>query len=132
MLCSRHGNGDTAYLKEMTLLALSLHDKTWDDVVWVGGQEFEISKEEFLDLANVRYNYQYGATEVAGDLVVVGKDFWLERAEYDGLEWWEFKTLPRRPERRLQAYGLLGEESLKIANLDSPSVPEIKAWKIKV
>ena len=39
------------------------------------------------------------------DLLIVGKDFWLERVEYDGSEWWEFKTMPREPEetRELEA-----------------------------
>jgi hypothetical protein len=27
-------------------------------------------------------------------IIVVGKDWWLERHEYDGSEWWEFKTMP--------------------------------------
>lgn len=26
--------------------------------------------------------------------MVVGDDWWLERHEYDGSEWWEFKRLP--------------------------------------
>lgn len=30
-----------------------------------------------------------------GNGVVVGKDFWLERGEYDGSEWWSFKTTPQ-------------------------------------
>ena len=30
-------------------------------------------------------------------LVVVGKDFWLERNNYDGSEWWEFKQVPVEP-----------------------------------
>lgn len=37
----------------------------------------------------------YGAPEVATDLLVVGADFWLERCEYDGSEWWEFKQMPK-------------------------------------
>lgn len=33
---------------------------------------------------------------VATDLVLVGDDWWIERAEYDGSEWWEFKSIPVR------------------------------------
>ena len=29
--------------------------------------------------------------------VAVGDNWWLERAEYDGSEWWEFKTIPKEP-----------------------------------
>ena len=31
------------------------------------------------------------ALEVAEDLVVVGDNWWIERHEYDGNEWWEYK-----------------------------------------
>jgi hypothetical protein len=27
--------------------------------------------------------------------MVIGSDWWLERHEYDGSEWWEFKSLPK-------------------------------------
>lgn len=39
------------------------------------------------------------------DLLVVGNNWWLERHNYDGSEWWEFKRLPTRPlsERRPQS-----------------------------
>ena len=30
----------------------------------------------------------------ATDLVLVGDGWWIERCEYDGSEWWEFKTIP--------------------------------------
>lgn len=35
-------------------------------------------------------------------LIVVGKDFWLERHEYDGSEWWEFKSIPMEPEETIE------------------------------
>jgi hypothetical protein len=31
-------------------------------------------------------------------LEIVGDDWWLERHEYDGAEWWEYKTKPSMPE----------------------------------
>jgi len=31
-------------------------------------------------------------------LTVAGDDWWLERHGYDGSEWWEFKTLPKKSE----------------------------------
>lgn len=86
-------------LKDETLEVLNEHGKTWDDVEWVGSvrRNSIIDKNQFLILANREYNNGYGGNEVSLDLVVVGKDFWLERHEYDGSEWWEFKQLPKKP-----------------------------------
>ena len=41
------------------------------------------------------YDNGFGGAEVHGDLKIVGNDWWMERGEYDGSEWWEFKTLPK-------------------------------------
>ena len=30
--------------------------------------------------------------------MVVGNNWWLERHEYDGSEWWEYKQFPVKPE----------------------------------
>ena len=48
--------------------------------------------KKFLD---VWYDSGYGGNEIRMDLKLVGVDFWLERQEYDGAEWWEFKSLPK-------------------------------------
>ena len=47
-----------------------------------------------MKCADVEYDSGYGAAEVAPDLKLIGEDFWLERAEYDGSEWREYKTIP--------------------------------------
>lgn len=60
----------------------------------IRGSKFQITKKEFQKYSNTRYDDGYGAPEVAEDLLVIGADFWLERHEYDGLEWWEFKQMP--------------------------------------
>lgn len=70
--------------------------KTWDDVLWIGGSEFTISVEDFKKLANREYDSGYGAQEVATDLKIVGKDWWMERGEYDGSEWWDYKEYPTK------------------------------------
>jgi hypothetical protein len=62
---------------------------------------FEI--EEFIELANEEYNTSYGTNEVELDLKLVGEDFWLERWEYDGSEGWEFKTMPKKPNKKVFA-----------------------------
>ena len=41
------------------------------------------------------------------DLLIVGDDWWLERHEYDGAEWWEFKTLPCEPFEEKKVAGVL-------------------------
>lgn len=86
-------------LKKETLDILNRHNKTWDDVEWVGDiyQNVTVDKDKFLILADREYDNGYGGNEVSLNLVVVGKDFWLERHEYDGSEWWEFKQLPKKP-----------------------------------
>lgn len=38
---------------------------------------------------------------MAQDLIIVGDTWWLERHEYDGCEWFEFKELPSKPEKYL-------------------------------
>lgn len=85
-------------LYEETIKALSNNGKTLDDVVAICGSEFQITKEDFVRLAQTEYDNGYGAPEVAQDLLVIGADFWLERQEYDGSEWWEFKQAPKYKE----------------------------------
>lgn len=84
-------------LLQETTEKLMTHDKTWDDVLWIGGSEFTISIEDFKRLANREYDNGYGSPKVAQDLKIVGKDWWLERGEYDGSEWWDYMTYPTKP-----------------------------------
>ena len=86
-------------LKETTI-ALKEQGKTWDDVLWVGSKDLEISVSNFKAMANKKYNDGYGAPLVPMDLVIVGDSWWLERQEYDGAEFWQFKEQPKRPRKR--------------------------------
>ena len=79
-----------------------------NDIKWVGTRKYRIGTEDFLTLANVFYDDGYGAPEVATDLIVVGEYWWLERHEYDGAEWWEFKTFPPMPEKEIKVRTLIG------------------------
>lgn len=85
-------------LKE-TLNALKENGKTPADVRWVGRASIsaKCAWEDFAKQANFEYDNSYGWMEIPADLVVAGDDWWLERAEYDGSEWWEFKTAPAEP-----------------------------------
>jgi hypothetical protein len=83
-------------LKDETLETLKDHGKTWADVRWIGHQDgnVQIHPDYFLEIADKEYDAGYGGQEVNASLVVVGDGWWLERHEYDGSEWYEFKTAP--------------------------------------
>ena len=79
-----------------TIRCLEYNNKTVNDVCWVGSQDgtLAITFQEFEKISSFEYNSGFGGQVIASDLVVVGKDWWLERHEYDGSEWWEFKESP--------------------------------------
>ena len=85
-------------LLDETLEVLKAHNKSEKDVEWVGNTEqYAITWDEFKKIADVDYDSGYGSAEIAGDLILVGKDFWLTRGEYDGSEWWEYHEKPFKP-----------------------------------
>jgi len=84
------------FLKE-TIETLTDNGKTPEDVLWCGYTAGYFTWEEFKEKADFKYSNGFGGEEIDLDLLVVGKDFWLERHEYDGSEWWEFKSLPVKP-----------------------------------
>jgi hypothetical protein len=77
------------------------------EVDWVGTADRWTTWEDFAAHADRKYDAGFGAQEVGVDLLVVGPDWWLERHEYDGSEWWEFKSPPRKPDRRGQIADLI-------------------------
>lgn len=95
---------------------LERRDKTLDDIEWVGilkdgeytyfdnsmDKDVYLDLEQFFRVADFDYWDGFGSAEITLGLVVVGKDWWLERHEYDGSEWWEFKTLPKKPDVLLE------------------------------
>lgn len=82
---------------EETKQILSNHNHTLDDIVFVCdcSTHTRTTINDFISKANFNYNDGYGLQEINMDLILVGKDFWLERHEYDDSEWWEYKQLPR-------------------------------------
>lgn len=86
-----------ANLKSETLEILKQYGKKPEDIKWVGCDDFHFDPASFWRLADKEYDSGYGAPKVAEDLLVVGDNWWLERHEYDGSEWWEYKELPARP-----------------------------------
>lgn len=80
-------------LLQETIEELKLNGKTLDDVTHIFlNKEYQITKEDFIRVANCNYDDGYGGNEVAMNLVLLGDGFWLERQEYDGLEWWAYRT----------------------------------------
>lgn len=83
-----------------TISVLKDHYLTWEDVdhIILDGDNVTISKENFEELARkTDYDNGWGAAEIRTDLIIVGWNWWLERNEYDGSEWWEFCTMPVIP-----------------------------------
>lgn len=104
-----------ANLLKETIECLEDNGKMPSDVLWVGRskysccgyeagkaiyklQYYKSTWRDFCSKADFEYDAGYGLPEIPTDLIVVGKDFWLERHDYDGSEWWEFKTIPEEPE----------------------------------
>lgn len=87
-----------------TLEKLENYGKTPDDVRWVGGFNTDDGSSDmiwfgwdhFASIANDYYDNYYGRIEVEVKLIV-GDDWWLERREYDGSEWWEYQIFPGKP-----------------------------------
>lgn len=103
-----------ANLLQETIEILKEHNKSENDILWVGRIEVQCVSdyydsqdvrcptvkntwEWFKSKANFEYDNGYGGAEIPLSLVVVGEDFWLERHEYDGAEWWEYKRMPTEP-----------------------------------
>lgn len=68
--------------------------------VWVVDTNLKrkMSWSRFKQLANFEYDSGFGAEKINVYLQIQGKDWWMERHEYDGSEWWEFKRQPVLPE----------------------------------
>lgn len=93
-----------------TLQILKENGKTFDDVLWCGSYEESMSPETFKRIAELtEYDSGFGGPEVATDLMVVGRDFWLERHEYDGSEWWEYKGYPVKPKVEFTGIKFIGD-----------------------
>jgi hypothetical protein len=74
-------------------------DEWWGEV----GEEYiltvgysEEEKRAFFNALNFEYDAGYGSQNLYGN-VWLKDGTWLERGEYDGSEWWEYKECPRIP-----------------------------------
>lgn len=94
-------------LKE-TREILACHGKTVFDILWFGTRE-AVWEADIQKLFSIEYDGGFGGAEIPENLLVVGEDWWLERHEYDGSEWWEFKQLPVKPLAVKRVINLLEE-----------------------
>jgi hypothetical protein len=86
-------------LLQETIYEIENAGKSQTDVDWVGSHDGRIAGSwfEFAALADFDYDNGWGCAEIPEELVVVFTDrTWLERGEYDGSEWWEYKRPPTR------------------------------------
>lgn len=88
---------DGTNLLEETVNVLKGYGLTPDQVEWVGSDTWYCSWDEFVEKANFNYDSGFGAQEINEYLIIVGKDWWLSRTEYDGAEGWCFNIMPVRP-----------------------------------
>lgn len=99
-------------LWEETIETLKNYSLTWDDVdaVILENDDVVIPKVNFEEVARkTNYDNGFGCAEIRSDLVIVGWNWWLERAEYDGSEWWELKIKPFIPSEVKEVTSLTGE-----------------------
>ena len=94
-----------------TIEKLNQFKLTPKDVCWVGildkdeldelnpdsEKNISMTWDTFKKNADFEYDNGVGMRHINLNLIVVGSDWWLERHDYDGSEWWEFKKLPVRP-----------------------------------
>lgn len=80
-----------------TLDDLKRNGKTIDDIKWIGNETGERTTDikKFFNSIDFEYDGGFGSNTISLSLVIVGDNWWLERGEYDGSEWWNFKTIPR-------------------------------------
>ena len=83
--------------REETLQVLYKHGLEWNDVLWAGTENYTVPLDVLYKTMDFIYDNGYGSQEIAHDLIIVGANWWLERHEYDGSEWWEFKEYPAKP-----------------------------------
>ena len=82
-----------------TIKMLKEHGKTSKDVRWIGSSEdhFYFTWKDFEKLADVEYDVDDIWQRVARDLIIVGKDWWIEQAANEIITHQKLKAPPKRP-----------------------------------
>lgn len=119
-------------LKTETIKILKKYNKLPSDIKWVGCRSFKIPINKFWKLADRMYDAGYGHAEVAEDLLVVGDNWWLERHEYDGSEWWEYKELPQVPEKVFSIPTLFPVEDIDYGYMFLSDFNKAERWNKRI
>ena len=108
-------------LLQETLECLQENGKSPKDVLWVGSSDggCAISWGNFSKIADFEYDNEYGCREIVSDLVIVGDNWWLERGEFAGAEWWDFKTTPHKQPSAKQFYKVYPASWDKLAEIQN-------------
>lgn len=105
-------------LLEETLEKLKESDKKESEVEWVGTSTKWFSWDHFKKISDEEYDSSYGSEEVYPGLLIVGSNWWLERHEYDGSEWWEYKEIPKKPERFIEVSNVFVDDHYKFPEME--------------
>jgi len=95
----------TISLLEETIQILAKHGYSTLDILYVIGKDeagnlHSMDVNKFFSIAHRKYDCGFGDHEIDLDLKIIGKNWWLERHEYDGSEGWEFKKMPKVPKTK--------------------------------
>lgn len=97
-------------LYEETLQKLRDHNKTFDNVIAIANSynnynatkeeikkySYVYDKEAFIKASKlINYDNGFGGDCVGMYLVIIGDDFYMDRTEYDGSIYWEYRTKPQ-------------------------------------
>ena len=89
-------------LLEETFNAILSSGHCITDIDYVQDDQYSCSWADIQQRFDVEYDSGYGDSYI-NQLQIVFKDgTWLERAEYDGSEWWEYKAVKLRPVGRVE------------------------------
>lgn len=119
-------------LKE-TIEKLEECGKTFDDVRWIGNKSCYVDIEQFKKIADTDYDDGYGSQKVAEDLLIVGDDWYLERGEYDGSEWYSFNRLPDKPSVKMDLRALTVNQAKELGIRTSCGWEDLKTingWEV--
>jgi hypothetical protein len=86
--------------KQVKCIRLTNGDPTWNDDIGVASLPVGHTQEQyeqFINMLDVEYDDGYGRQNLYGTIWYTDGT-WSERGEYDGSEWWEYKSCPEIPE----------------------------------
>lgn len=90
-------------LYEELIETLDENEKKIKDIKWIQVNNKEIDINTFLEISKkINYDAGYGAVKINSSLLIAGENWWLERREYDGSEWFEFKQIPIKPKKKIE------------------------------